>query len=48
LLLHQNESEQLKLRIERMREAIVWRLKLMYKPELSTLPESERLANRGW
>jgi AcrR family transcriptional regulator len=42
LLLHQNESEQLKVRIERMREAIVWRLKLMYKPELSTLPEPEQ------
>jgi hypothetical protein len=41
-MLHQNESDQLKVRIERMREAIVWRLKLMYKPELSTLPDPEQ------
>jgi AcrR family transcriptional regulator len=42
LLLHQNESDELKVRIERMREAIVWRLKLMYEPELSMLPELEQ------
>jgi AcrR family transcriptional regulator len=44
LLLHQHESEELALRIERMRDAIVARLQLMYSPELSTLPEAERKA----
>lgn len=42
LLHNQNESELLKMRIEQMREAVAARLKLMYRPELSTLPEPER------
>ena len=42
LLLHQKESEELKVRIDRMREAIFARLKLMYMPELSTLAEMEQ------
>jgi len=42
LLLHQNESDLLKERITRMRYAMVARLQLMYRPELSTLPESEQ------
>jgi AcrR family transcriptional regulator len=44
LLRHQHESEELAFRIERMRDAIVGRLQLMYRPELSTLPEAERKA----
>jgi AcrR family transcriptional regulator len=44
LLRHQHESEELAYRIERMRDAIVGRLQLMYRPELSTLPEAERKA----
>src|SRR4029077_9206408 len=39
---HQHESEELAFRIERMRDAIVGRLALMYRPELSTLPEAGR------
>ena len=42
LLRHQHESEELAFRIERMRDAIVGRLQLMYRPELSTLPEAGR------
>jgi AcrR family transcriptional regulator len=42
LLRHQHESEELAFRIERMRDAIVGRLELMYRPELSTLPEAGR------
>jgi AcrR family transcriptional regulator len=42
LLLHQNKSDLLKGRLVYMREAIVARLQLMYRPELSTLTESER------
>ena len=42
LLLHQHKSEQLALRITWMRNAIVRRLELMYRPELSTLPDAER------
>ncbi|HEY6716634.1 MAG TPA: hypothetical protein VI232_09840 [Reyranella sp.] len=42
LLRHQHESEDLAFRIERMRDAIVGRLELMYRPELSTLSEAER------
>jgi AcrR family transcriptional regulator len=42
LLRHQHESEELAFRIERMRDAIVGRLELMYRPELSTLSEAER------
>ena len=37
LLRHQHESEELALRIERMRDAVLGRLQLMYRPELSTL-----------
>jgi hypothetical protein len=44
LLRHQHESEELAFRIERMRDAIVGRLQLMYSPELSTLSEAERTA----
>src|SRR5258707_4591033 len=44
LLRHQHESEELAFRIERMRDAIVGRLQLMYRPELSTLSEAERKA----
>ena len=43
LLLHnQNESEQLKVRIARMRDAVWARLALMYRAELGTLPDAER------
>lgn len=44
LLRHQHESEELAFRIERMRDAIVGRLQLMYSPELSTLSDAERTA----
>jgi len=44
LLRHQHESQELSFRIERMRDAVVGRLQLMYGPELSTLPETERKA----
>jgi AcrR family transcriptional regulator len=44
LLRHQHESEELALRIERMRDAVLGRLQLMYRPELSTLSESDRKA----
>ncbi len=44
LLRHQHESQELAYRIERMRDAIVGRLELMYRPELSTLPDAERKA----
>jgi AcrR family transcriptional regulator len=44
LLRHQHESQELAFRIERMRDAVVGRLQLMYGPELSTLPETERRA----
>ena len=42
LLHNQNESELLKMRIEQMRDAVAARLKLMYRPELATLQETER------
>ena len=42
LLHNQNESELLKERIERIRDAFIARLQLMYRPELATLPEPER------
>lgn len=42
LVLNQNESDLLKMRIEYMREAFVARLELMYRPELAQLPEPER------
>ena len=37
-----DDSGELKLRIKQARETAVSRLELMYKPELSTLPEVER------
>lgn len=42
LLHNQHESELLKVRIERMRDAVAARLHLMYRPELSTLRETDR------
>ncbi|MDP1752922.1 MAG: hypothetical protein Q8L22_26010 [Reyranella sp.] len=42
LLHNQHESELLKVRIERMRDVVAARLHLMYRPELSALPEAER------
>lgn len=42
LLHNQNESEHLKVRIGRMRDAVWARLALMYRAELSTLPDNER------
>ena len=44
LLRHQHKSQELAYRIERMRDAIVGRLELMYRPELSALPDAERKA----
>src|SRR5258708_31467695 len=44
LLPHQHESDELAFRIARMRAPIVGRLRLMYRPELSTLSEAERKA----
>ena len=42
LLHNQNESEHLKVRIGRMRDAVWARLALMYRAELGTLPDAER------
>ena len=42
LLHNQNESEHLKVRIGRMRDAVWARLALMYRAELATLPDAER------
>lgn len=42
LIHNQSESQLLKIRIEHMRDVIVERLRLMYKPELSTLSEPEQ------
>ncbi len=42
LLHNQNESEFLKTRIGRMRDAVWARLALMYRAELGTLPEADR------
>ena len=44
LLRYQHESPELAYRLDRMRDAIVARLELMYRPELSTLPGAERKA----
>jgi hypothetical protein len=44
ILRNQHESAELPSWIERIREAIVARLELMYWPELSTLSEAERKA----
>lgn len=38
----QEESEDLKKRVQRAREVTIARLELMYKPELSTLPDNEK------
>jgi AcrR family transcriptional regulator len=42
LVRHEGEGDSVKARIHLVREAILARLKLMYRPELSTLPEAER------
>jgi len=42
LLRYQSESEELTIRIKRIRAAMVARLELVYGPELSTLPEAGR------
>jgi AcrR family transcriptional regulator len=42
LLLCKDESEELATRIKRIRAAMVSRLELVYRPELSTLSEAER------
>lgn len=42
LLRHQSQSEELAVRISRIRAAMMSRLALVYGPELSTLPEPER------
>lgn len=42
LVRHQDEGDDVKARIHLVREAILARLKLMYRPELSTLSETER------
>ncbi len=44
LLHNQRESPLLTMRIDRMREAVWARLMLMYRPELSTLTETDRTA----
>ena len=42
LIRHQYESEHLRGRVSRVYDMIVERLKLMYRPELESLPEAER------
>ena len=42
LLQNQHEAGELRVRIERMRDAVMQRLELMYEPELSALPDLER------
>lgn len=42
LVRHQDEGDDVRARIHLVREAILARLKLMYRPELSTLSEAER------
>ena len=42
LLHYKDESEELAIRIKRIRAAMVSRLELVYRPELSTLSEAER------
>jgi hypothetical protein len=42
LLRYQSESEELAIRIKSIRAAMVARIELMYRPELSRLPEAER------
>jgi AcrR family transcriptional regulator len=43
LLRYQSESEELAIRIKSIRAAMVARLELVYRPELSTLSEAERI-----
>ena len=43
LLRYQSESEELAIRIKSIRAAMVARLELIYRPELSMLPEAERI-----
>ncbi|MFI4999902.1 MAG: hypothetical protein ACHQK9_08495 [Reyranellales bacterium] len=42
LVLNQHHADELKARIDGMRTAVIQRLKLMYRPELSTVPKAER------
>ena len=42
LVRHQDDGDSVKARIQLVREAILARLKLMYRPELSVLSETER------
>ncbi|MEK7995497.1 MAG: TetR/AcrR family transcriptional regulator [Planctomycetota bacterium] len=42
LMRHQDEGDAVKARIQMVREAVLARLKLMYRPELSVLSEAER------
>jgi AcrR family transcriptional regulator len=42
LIANQGDSAELKSRIVLMRQAILKRIELMYEPELTTLPETER------
>ena len=46
LLRYQSVSEELAIRIKRIRAALIARLELVYEPELSTLSEAER--TRFW
>lgn len=43
LVRHEDEGDVVKARIQMVREAVLARLKLMYRPELSTLSEAERV-----
>ena len=43
LLRYQSVSEELAIRIKRIRAAMISRLELVYRPELSTLSEAERI-----
>lgn len=42
LVRHEEEGQSVKARIQIVRDAVLARLKLMYRPELSVLPEAER------
>ncbi len=42
LVRHEDEGDSVKARIQIVRDAVLARLKLMYRPELSVLPEAER------
>lgn len=43
LIANQGESAELRQRVTRLRQGIIDRLSTMYEPELSTVPEAERL-----